>query len=137
MMIKRGPVFQAFAAVVVAALSALTWYAWLGWDTEYQFDEATQTYSGPYEAWQVAGCAVTLLILLIAVLLAGALEVPASAALTLGFTVAFTVDAAGKDKSGLFLVGVMMVFVGVSMACGVVSAIMFGIRDRRRSLPAT
>ncbi|HWS36472.1 MAG TPA: hypothetical protein VN408_27520 [Actinoplanes sp.] len=133
MMIKRGPVSQALAAVAVAALSALTWFAWLGWDNEYQLDEATGSYSGPYEVWQVAGCGVTLLILLVAALLAGVREVPASAALTLGFTVVFTVNAAAEDETGLFAVGAALVFVGLSMASGVVSAIIFGFRGRRRS----
>ncbi|SDS92766.1 hypothetical protein [Actinoplanes derwentensis] len=130
---KRGFLFQTAAAVLVAALSALTWYAWLGWDDQYQLDPATGVESGPYEAGQISGCAVTLLVLLVTAVLAGAWEVPAATALTLGFTVVFTIDAARKDESGLFAVGAVLVFLGVGMASGVVSAIMFGIRDRRAS----
>ncbi|GAA1582289.1 hypothetical protein [Actinoplanes couchii] len=131
MVTKRGLRFQVAAAVLVAALSALAWFGWLGWDTEYQFDAATNSYSGPYEIWQVVGCGLSLVILLVGALLAGTREVAAAAALTVGFTVAWTIGAARTDQTGLFAVGAVMVFLGLAAASGLIAAIMFGIRDRR------
>ncbi|GLY05478.1 MULTISPECIES: hypothetical protein [Actinoplanes] len=128
---KRGPLFQVAAAVLVALLAAATWYAWLGWDTQYDFDPVTSSYSGPYEAWQVAGCAVTLLIVLLGSVWFGTMEVVAAAALTVGFTTVWTVGAAGNAESGLFLIGAVTLLVGLGAASGAVSAIMFGLRNRR------
>ncbi|GLY03028.1 hypothetical protein [Actinoplanes sp. NBRC 101535] len=132
---NRGPTFQIVTAAMVAALSAVTWFAWLGWDSEYQIDSATGTESGPYEAWQIAGCAVSLLILLIAALLAGVRALPASAALTLGFTAAWTAQAARTDQTGLYMVGATMMVAGIGVASAIVSAIVIGLRDRRASRP--
>ncbi|WP_430788495.1 hypothetical protein [Actinoplanes sp. G11-F43] len=112
-------------------LSALIWYAWLGWDTERQLNPATGEYTGPYEAWQIVGVGASLLILLVGALWAGTREVLAAAALTVGFTVAWTADAARIDDSGLYAVGAVLLFAGLSAVSGVISAIAFGIRDRR------
>ncbi|HWS34629.1 MAG TPA: hypothetical protein VN408_18050 [Actinoplanes sp.] len=118
---------------MIAMLSALMWYAWLGWDTQRQLDPASGDYSGPYEAWQIVGCGASLLVLLLGALRAGTLEVPASAALTIGFTIVWTADAARNDQSGLYAIGTVLMFAGLSAASGVISAIAFGIRSRRAS----
>lgn len=95
-----------------AALSVLAWAAWLAWDREYQFDPATSTTSGPYAEWQVVGCVLTLLA---AAVLAGWVQRPLVAALvvTVPFTVGWTVDAALQDESGLFVVGALLIAVGL------------------------
>jgi hypothetical protein len=123
--------------LAVAALSALSWYAWLAWDSEYQVDPVTQVSSGPYEAWQVVGCALSLLVLFVGALLAGVRPVPASAALTLAFTAVWTATAASRDETGLYGVGMVMLLVGLTVATTVVSVAVLGLRHlltaRRRS----
>jgi hypothetical protein len=122
--------FQLIGFVVVAALSVLAWYAWLGWDTQYQIDPVTQAASGPYEAWQVVGCALTLLAVFVGALLAGARPLLASIALTLAFTAAWTVQAAANDETGLYGVGMMMILVGLTVATTVVGYVVAAIRGR-------
>jgi hypothetical protein len=133
---QRGFLFQALGIALVTALSALAWLAWLGRDNEYQTDPATRMESGPYEVWQIAGCGVSLLILLVVAQLAGVRALPASAALTLGFTGAWTNQAARSDTTGLYAVGAIMLLAGLSTATAMVSGAVIGIRDRRgRRLP--
>jgi hypothetical protein len=101
-------------AIILAGATVTTWWAWLGWDTEYQFDPVTQTESGPYEAWQVAGCVLTLAVLAVA----GGLVLPpwlAAGAMTVAFTAAWSARAAGGDETGLWLVGAIGVFVGMAI----------------------
>jgi len=100
--------------VLVLLLSVLTvaaYVAWLAWDSTYQTDPVTGAVSGPYEAWQVVGCALTLGVL---ALLAGMRRRPgvALAVVPLVFTVAWSVDAATTDESGLWLVGAVLVLAG-------------------------
>jgi hypothetical protein len=115
-------------AVVLAAATALTWYLWLGRDTEYQFD-ANGVASGPYTTGQVAGCVLTLLVLLVAAVLLGVRPLIAAAAMTLAFTVAWTAQAS-SDETGLFLVGAIMVFVGCAAGTSVVALATHAIRRR-------
>jgi hypothetical protein len=112
----------------VALLSAALWFGWMGRDGEYQIDPVTQVASGPYEAWQVLGCAGSLLVVLVGALLAGVWAVVASAAMTLAFTAAWTATAASRDDSGLYGVGAMLVLIGVAMATAVVSLATIGLR---------
>jgi hypothetical protein len=112
----------------VAVLSAALWFAWMGWDTERDFDPVTQTSSGPYEAWQVVGCGVTLLLVLVGALLLGVHPVVAGAAMTVAFTAAWTTTAAATDDSGLFVVGAVLVFLGLALATTVVSVVVTRIR---------
>jgi DMSO/TMAO reductase YedYZ heme-binding membrane subunit len=85
---RSTPWFQVAGGLVVAVLAAVLWFAWMGWDTHYQTDPVTQVTSGPYEAWQVVGCALSLLVVFVGALLIGVRPLWASAALTLGFTAA-------------------------------------------------
>ncbi|MDX6201261.1 MAG: hypothetical protein QOJ83_761 [Frankiales bacterium] len=125
----RAP-FQLLGFAVVAALSALAWYGWLGWDNEHQVDPVTQVSSGPYETWQVVGCVLTLLAVFVGALLAGARPLLASIALTLAFTTAWTVQAAGHDETGLYGVGTTMILVGLTVATTVVAYVVAAIRGR-------
>lgn len=98
----------------------MTWWAWLGWDTEYQFDPSTQTYSGPYEAWQVIGCGLTFA----AVAVAAALLLPpwlVTLVMPIAFTIAWSVRAAGSDDTGLWGVGAVLVLIGTAMSAAVLA----------------
>jgi hypothetical protein len=119
---------QVVGVLVVAALSALLWYAWMGRDSQYQVDPVTQVASGPYEAWQVIGCGLSLLVLFIGALVAGVRPLLASAALTLAFTAAWTATAAPQDETGMYGVGVIMLLVGLTAATTVVSLVVLGLR---------
>jgi hypothetical protein len=114
--------------LAVAALSALMWYAWFAWDSQYQVDPVTQVGSGPYEGWQVIGCALSLLVLLVGALLAGVRPLLACAALTLGFTAAWTATAASQDETGLYGVGMILLLGGLTAATTVVSLVTLGLR---------
>jgi hypothetical protein len=117
----------AACGLVLAALTVVTWYGWLGWDEEYQIDPVTAVASGPYEAWQVIGCALTLIGLALA---AGILVHPLLPLLVmpLAFTVAWSLDAASKDDTGLWGVGAIMVLFGTSAGATAATAIATGVR---------
>ncbi|MBD0327881.1 MAG: hypothetical protein ICV68_15720 [Pyrinomonadaceae bacterium] len=127
---RFGLWFQVVGVVIVAAGSALSWLAWLGWDHQYQLDPVTGVWSGPYEAWQVMGCALSLVVLFVGALLAGVRPLPASAALTLAFTAAWTAEAAPGDDTGMYGVGMFILLVGLGIGTTVVSVVTLGLRDR-------
>jgi hypothetical protein len=104
--------------------------AWLGWDHEYQTDPVTQAVSGPYEAWQVIGCVLTLLAVGLAAGVRLGPLVPL-AAMPLPFTVAWSVDAAAKDSSGLWAVGAVMILFGSILGSGVIALLAAGLRSHR------
>ena len=112
----------------VALVTVLAWWAWLGRDTTMNYDPATDTYSGPYTTWQVAGAVLTLLLLLIAAVLLRVNPLVAAAAMTISFVVAWTVSAASQDESGLFLVGAVLVAIGMTAGTAVVAAITSRLR---------
>lgn len=97
-------------AIFVILGSAGAWFAWMGWDQEYQVDPVTGLEHGPYEAWQVIGCGITLL----AVALPAAWGRHWKSVLLLppSFTVAWSVTAAAEDMTGLWMVGAIMVLLG-------------------------
>lgn len=129
---------EVLGVVVVAASTLAAWWVWLGWDTRYEFDPATQTYRGPYEVWQVAGCVLTLIVI---AAIAGWLVRPLAVtlAMTAVFTAAWTWRAASTDDSGLWAVGAVLVFAGMALGSAAVS---FGARRfvnavRRRVRPSS
>jgi hypothetical protein len=119
---------KVLGGLVVAVLSAAAWFGWMGWDTEYDIDPVTQSASGPYQAWQVIGCGVTLLVLLVGALLVGVPAPVACVAITVPFTAAWTTTAAATDETGLFVVGAVLVFLGLAAATTVVSAVTVRLR---------
>ena len=129
-MTERVVRFQVFGGLAVAVLSAAAWLAWMGWDHEYQIDPRTQVASGPYEAWQVAGCVGTLLVLLVAVLLMRVRWFVASLAMTVAFTAAWTATAAPADDTGMYGVGAMLLLLGLAAATTVVSMAVLSIRPQ-------
>ena len=114
----------------LAATTVLVWWAWLGRDTEMQLDPATGDYSGPYTAAQVAGAVLTLAALLIAAVLLRVPALPAAAVMTVAFTAAWTVQAAGTDETGLFGVGAILVLGGMAAGTTVVALGTAGLRRR-------
>ncbi len=100
---------QPSAAVAFTVLGAGLWWGWFAWDT-VRGGSGSET-SGPYEAWQVAGCAVTWIVLVWmgVKVLRPLLLVPA---LPVGFTAAWILTAAPSDDSGLWGVGAILVAAG-------------------------
>lgn len=110
----RGPVV--IEGLFFACLGAATWAAWLSWSYGYYVDPAVGTYQGPYRPPQVIACALTLA----AVTVAGsALRNPilAASGLSVGFCLAWTVQAGSTDETGTYLVGALLL-VGVSLGTG-------------------
>ncbi|MFI7410640.1 hypothetical protein ACIBU0_18445 [Streptomyces sp. NPDC049627] len=116
----RNPASQLLPIVVLAGLSLAGWAAWLGWDQRRDVHPDGST-TGPYEAWQVIGLVLTLLI---PVIWAASRRHGAGAVLgtTIGLTVAAYYDWS-DDASGLFVVGVGMVMAGSLAATAAVSAV--------------
>ncbi|MET9448099.1 hypothetical protein [Streptomyces cinerochromogenes] len=109
----------ALAPVLVPVLAAPSaWAAWLGWDQhpDVQPDGST---TGPYEAWQVIGLVLTLLV---PVCWAAYRRHTASAVLgtTAGLTAAAFYDWS-DDSTGLFAIGVALVMIGTLAATAAVS----------------
>jgi hypothetical protein len=116
-------------AVLLAAATVAAWWLWLGRDTGYQID-ADGHQTGPYTTGQVAGCVLTLLVLLVSTVLAGVPALPAAAAMTAGFTAAWTAQAAATDETGLFLVGALLVFAGTAAGTALVALLTGRLRAR-------
>ncbi|MGK5441667.1 hypothetical protein ACSNN7_07555 [Micromonospora sp. URMC 105] len=118
------------AALVLAVAAVATWGAWLGWDTGYTTDPETGAVSGPYQAWQVAGCVLTLALI---TAVAGWRLRPwlVAPVLTVAFTAAWTVHAASTDDSGLWAVGAGLVLVGTGLGTTVVSTVAHLLGRRR------
>lgn len=124
----------------LAVLTAACWWAWMAWDRGYQTDPATGVTSGPYEAWQVAGCVVCLVVLCVAatVRIPAWLVVPV---MPVAFTAAWSWTAAGADGTGLWVIGAVLVFVGMVVGTGAVSGITAvaraAVRRRGRPVPTS
>ncbi|MEV4637046.1 hypothetical protein AB0J80_06805 [Actinoplanes sp. NPDC049548] len=132
--ILRRPLLGALA---LAGATALNWYLWLGRDTEYDVDPVTQIASGPYSVPQVAGCLLTMVVLLVAAVLAGVPRWVAAAAMTVSFTVAWTAQAASVDESGLYVIGAAMVAAGMTVGTVVVAAITDAVKHPHAPAPAS
>jgi hypothetical protein len=105
---RAGPGVLGLAGSTVAV-----WWLWLGWDTEYQTDPVTGSASGPYEAWQVIGCVLSLGVIAVVggLFLRPWIVVPT---MTVPFTITWSWAAAVTDNSGLWAVGALLVFVGLA-----------------------
>lgn len=136
-MTATRPVLRsALLSLALCCVSFGTWWAWLGWDHEYYTDPSTGYAAGPYRPWQVIGCVVTLLVL--AALAYTVLNpVLVGVSMTIGFTAAFASTAVPDDESGLAMVGVLLVLVGMSFASLVLGLLAWGVRSvaRRAAAP--
>ena len=125
-----APLRGGAAILVLALASAGSWWVWLAWDDTYQTDPVTGVASGPFEGWQVVGCVLSLLVVgLLAhrYLPAGVVAV----AMTVSFTLAYAVTVVPTDETGLSLVGVVMVAVGMTAISGLVAALVVAVRGAR------
>lgn len=115
-------------SALVTAVAALTmWAAWLGWD-QHRDVHADGSSTGPYEAWQVIGLVLTLLI---PVVWAASRRHITGAVVgtTAGLTVASFYDWS-DDSSGLFVIGVTMVMLGTAAVTTGLSFLIAAIRQR-------
>ncbi|MET9699959.1 hypothetical protein ABZY31_23955 [Streptomyces sp. NPDC006529] len=111
----RRPLSHLLATVVLAAGAMAAWAAWLGWDQHRDVHPDGAT-TGPYEAWQVIGLVLTLLV---AVYWAASRGHVVAAALGpgIGLTAAAAYDWS-DDGSGLFVIGAGLVLVGTLVVAG-------------------
>lgn len=123
---------QIVGALAVVVLAVASWWAWMGWDSEYQVDPSTGVASGPYEAWQVVGSALCVVVLVAVATLALGRRT-AVLATTLGYTLGWCVTSLPDDESGLAVVGEIMVLVGVGLGTTVVALVVDGLRRTRTS----
>jgi hypothetical protein len=127
-------------AIALALFAAVMWFAWLGWDHQYyEVDGMTQ---GPYRAWQVAGCGLTIA----AAAVYAYSRVPGIAAILvlacaadIGFAVPWAVDASRTDDSGLWVAGLLFLLIGSGVGLVILLTLTaaFASRwlpDRRRAL---
>ena len=107
----------------------MTYAVWLGWDQQYQRDPVTGQPSGPYESWQVVGCATTLAVM---ALLAGATARRGLAVvvLPLAFTLAWSIPTARSDETGLWLVGAVGILVGTLTGTAALASTSAAVRQR-------
>lgn len=119
---------------VALLLGATVWGAWLGWDREYYFDPEVGAFQGPYRPAQVVGCGLTFL-LVTAVLASRWRPVAAALGMTAGFWLVWTVDAATQDETGLFLVGSMMLMVGLVSGSALAALVGYAVGSRADRRP--
>lgn len=125
----RTPARSLLTALGLAALAVGTWGVFLGLDTTRDVDPVTGSTTGPYEAPQVIGCAVVLVVLVVA----GTSVLPAwlaVATVALPFTAAWSVHAATSDDSGLWVIGGTLVLVGTVGGGALVAALTRLVRGR-------
>jgi hypothetical protein len=123
------PVSRLLPVLVLAVAASASWAVWLGWD-EHRDLQPDGTTTGPYEACQVIGLVLTLLV---PVCWAASRRHVAGAVLgtTIGLTVAAFYDWS-DDSSGLFVIGVGMVTVGSLAMTALVSTVIAAARQGGR-----
>lgn len=97
-------------AAISAAVTMLSYLAWLGWDQRYDVSPSGHA-TGPYEVWQVVGLVVALGVLTIWV---GRRQQPIVGAVlvTLTLTACFSIDAATDvHGDGLWVIGATLLAV--------------------------
>ncbi|NML50433.1 hypothetical protein HHL19_12260 [Streptomyces sp. R302] len=116
------------AAAVTALLAVASWAVWLGWDQKRDVHpDGSQT--GPYEAWQVVGLALTLLVPVVWAAVRGHGR-DGALATTAGLSLAAFYDWS-DDASGLYAIGTFMVAAGSLAATMTVQALVTAWSDRR------
>ncbi|MEU6772313.1 hypothetical protein [Streptomyces sp. NPDC046759] len=125
---RQGPltfVAHVVSIVVLAGVSVAAWAAWLGWD-QHRDVHADGSMTGPYQAWQVIGLVVTLL-----VPVCWAAHRRYFAGTVLGTTAGLTLAACldwSDDSSGLFMIGVGMVMIASLVVTVLVCAVTASLR---------
>lgn len=115
---------------VLAVAAAACWWVWLAWDRTYQRDPVTGVASGPYEAWQVVGCVLCLVVLTVVAArrLPLRLVVPV---VPVAFTAAWALTASTYDRSGLWPVGAALVLVATLVGTALVGGAARAVRRPR------
>jgi hypothetical protein len=126
---SRSRRIVAVLAELVACLlvGSASWAAWLGWDHTYYYDVATRTQQGPYRPAQVIACAVTIG-LLTALLSLWWRPLVVAAGVTVGFWTVWTIQAAHEDSSGLYVVGSVLLLVGLVIGTSLAGAVGWAAR---------
>ncbi len=119
------------AAVMVAAVTVLSYLGWLGWDQKRHRVPGTSNIEGPYETWQVFGLAATLTVLAIVVTWRGQ---GGAAALTIPpvLTVSWSIDAADDKVIGANLWPVGALFLALASITGVL--VVWGVTEAIRRI---
>ncbi|GGV19456.1 hypothetical protein GCM10010275_71480 [Streptomyces litmocidini] len=116
----RNPVPLSMTTVLLAGVSVAMWATWLGWDQHRDVHPDGST-TGPYEAWQVIGLGLGLLIPVCWAAFRGH-----GVAAVLGTSGGLALAAAydwSDDGSGLFVIGVGMVMIGSVAATGLAAVL--------------
>ncbi|WP_327119034.1 hypothetical protein OG206_22935 [Streptomyces sp. NBC_01341] len=125
--------FQPLSAFALAVIAAASWAGWLGWDQHRDVHPDGST-TGPYEAWQVIGLVLTLLVAVYWAASRGRVTA-AVTGISVGLTAAAGYDWS-DDSSGLFAVGVTLILIGslfVTTAVSLAVAALHGhLGDRNR-----
>ncbi|MEV8098945.1 hypothetical protein [Kitasatospora sp. NPDC085879] len=116
-------------ALVLFLVPVAAWAAWLGWD-QHRDVHPDGSVSGPYEAWQVIGLLLTLLV---AVGRAASRRHVTAAVLgtTAGLTAAACYDWS-DDSSGLFVIGAGLVAVASLVATAAVATVIAAVTGHGR-----
>ncbi|MFJ3727464.1 hypothetical protein ACIPYQ_33540 [Streptomyces sp. NPDC090045] len=123
-----GPAPRLLTALLLAVVASAAWAAWLGWD-QHRDVQPDGSQTGPYEAWQVIGLVVTLLVPVCWAAFRGH-AAGAVAGVTAGLTIAAAYDWS-DDASGLFVIGVGMVMVGTLAVTAGVCALIGAVGRRQ------
>ncbi|MBM7460402.1 hypothetical protein ACIBED_04850 [Rhodococcus coprophilus] len=134
-----SPARTALVLLAVAATTVVAWFGWLGWEAGYRtLPDGTVT--GPYSTVQVVGCAVTIAGIVVAGCLTLRCAARTSAAViacaTVSFAAVWARDAASRDETGLWAVGLVFLVVGAVAGLAVVAVLTRLVRDavlRRRA----
>ena len=120
-------------ALVTAAASLTMWALWLGWDQRRDLHPDGSS-TGPYEAWQVLGLVLTLLV---PVYWAASRRHITSAVVgtTAGLTAASFYDWS-DDASGLYVIGVFLVMLGTAAVTTALSFLITAAGARVTRRPA-
>ncbi|MFJ5548517.1 hypothetical protein [Streptomyces sp. NPDC093225] len=117
------------APLPLVVASATAWAVWLGWD-QHRDVHPDGSVTGPYEAWQVIGLVLTLLVPLYWAASRHHV-VAASLGTTAGLTLAAFYDWS-DDASGLFVIGVGMITVASLATTAALSALIAATAGRKR-----
>jgi hypothetical protein len=131
--VRERPASRSAQAGLSVLAGALVWAAWLGWDRTASFDVVTGTVQSPYVTLQVVGCALTVGVVT-GVLAARWSPSVAAAGVSVGFLACWTVDAASQDDSGLFVIGAVLLAVGLAAGTALSAAVghLVGLLLQRR-----
>ncbi|MFD3873272.1 hypothetical protein [Streptomyces sp. NPDC058623] len=123
----RKPAHELLVTLLLVVVAVAAWAGWLGWDQERDVQPDGST-TGPYEAWQVIGLVLTLLV---AVYGAASRQYIAAAVLgtSLGLAGAAFYDWS-DDGSGLFVIGVGMILIGSLAVTTVVTLLIASWKKR-------